>query len=152
MDRTERVYLSGRRFAVVALIAGIGVAGCGSSSSKPKLTKEQFLTQANAICKAGNEKTQAEANKLGSKPTQAQAVNLVTKSFVPEIQGEITAVRALAVQTADKAKLTGIMNLAQSDLDKVKANPALLVSNAQPFKDFAAEAHPYGLTQCASGS
>lgn len=151
MDRKQRIHASARRFAAAAAIATIGIAGCGGSS-KPKLSKAQFLTQANAICKSGNAKQNAQAAKLGNNPTQAQAVSLVTKSFIPEIQIQITGVRALAVQTADKAKLTRMLALAQADLDKVKANPTLLFGNAKPFTDFAAQAHPYGLTECAATS
>lgn len=150
------MYSSGRRLALAALalaalVLAVAVAGCGSSSSKPKLTKAQFLTQANAICKTSNEKTAAAGAKLGSHPSQAQAIAVIKKDFIPDIQAAITGVRGLAVQTADKAKLTSMIDLAQADLDKVKANPILLFNN-KTFADFAAQAHPYGLTECATNS
>jgi hypothetical protein len=140
------------RIGLVALVTCAVLAGCGSSS-KPKLSKAQFLTQANAICRAGNAKTNAQGATLGAHPTQKQVVDLVEKKFVPEIQAQITSVRALAVQTADKSKLTSMLDIAQSDLDNVKANPAALLSTStSPFHNFAVQARPYGLTECASGS
>ena len=150
MDGSERVCASGRRLVLALLIGAVGVAGCGGSS-KPKLSKDQFLTQANAICRTGNAKTNAEGAALGNNPSRAQIVKVVDTQFVPEIQSEITAIRALAVQTADKSKLTSMLDLAQAGLEKLKSNPLLAAANgkASPFADFAAQAHPYGLTQCA---
>lgn len=147
------------RIGLVGLILGLAVAGCGSSSKsssstsvKPALTKAQFLVQANAICKAGNAKTQARGRALGNNPSRAQIVSYVTKFLAPEIQSQINAVRALAVQTADSAKLTSMLDLAQADLDKVKANPLSIATNASPFHNFGVQAHAYGLTQCAANS
>jgi hypothetical protein len=137
---------------LVALVVGVGaVAGCGSSSSSSaasKLTKAQFLTQANAICRAGNAKTNAIGQSLGANPSRAKVVAAVEKRFVPAIQAQITEIRALAVQTADKNQLTSILNLAQADLNKLKADPTL-IANTKLFADFAAQGHPYGLTECA---
>ncbi len=153
-NRGLRRNYTGRRLALAALVIGLGIGGCGSSSSKPKLTKDQFLSQANAICSAGNAKTNAQGQALGPHPSQASATRVVQTQFVPEIQTEINSIRALAVQTADKSKLTSMLNLAQSGLNDLKANPALIAANANssPFHDFAAQAHPYGLTQCAPTS
>ncbi len=148
----DRIYLRSRRLAVVGLITGLGIAGCGSSSSKPKLTKAQFLSQANAICAGGNAKTNALGASLGNNPSKATADRVIKTGFVPEIQSEISAIRALAVQTADKSRLNNMLDLAQADLEKVKANPALLIGSASTFHDFASQAHAYGLTKCAQQS
>jgi hypothetical protein len=134
-----------------ALIVALAATGCGSSSKKPALSKQQFLAKANGVCTAGNNRLTAAANKLGNSPTLPQVVRYVRTVFVPDIQGQINAVRPLADQTADKAKLDGMLNLAQADLDKVKATPSLAV-NAKVFHNFAQQAHPYGLTACAPQS
>jgi len=154
VERSPGVTTVGRWLTGAAVVIGLGVAGCGSSSSKPKLTKAEFLTQANAICQAGNARTNALGTSLGAHPSQAKILKVTTGKIIPEVQGEITAVRALAVQTADKTKLTSMLDLAQSDLNKVQANPTLLFTSASssPFRDFATQAHSYGLTRCASGA
>lgn len=144
---------------VTTLIVGLGAAGCGSSSSSnttstTALTKPEFLAKANAICKAGNKLSNAAASKVfpkNTKPTQAQVTSYV-KIVAPEIQTQITGIRALGAPPGDEAMVASMLNMAQQDLDKVKSNPALLVSNTDAFADFAKVAHPYGLTSCDSQS
>lgn len=141
------------RLTLVALAAVVSVgvvAGCGSS--KPAITKTAFLTKGNAICAQGNKVTNAAGASLGNNPTRAQVVAVVKTKFVPSIQGSITSIRALGAPKGDKAKVTNMLNLAQADLNKVKSNPLVLVGNSNTFADFAKVAHPYGLTQCATGS
>ncbi len=140
-----------------AVVALLGVAGCGSSSSsssssaKPAITKTAFLAKGNAICAKGNAQQNAESAALGAKPSQAQLTNLVQTKLVPSIQSQINAIRALGAPAGDEAKVTMMMDVAQADLDKVKKDPSLITSNSL-FNNFSAIAHPYGLTQCASGS
>lgn len=140
------------RVVCTAAVAVVAVAGCGSSSSG--VSKAQFLKQANAICQRGNQVTNAAANKAfpssGKQPTPAAIASFVRKTDVPEIQRQIDQIRALDKPPADKTKIDAMLALAQADLDRVKADPtALVASNAHPFKNFAALAHPYGLTSCA---
>ena len=46
-----------------------------------------------------------------------------------------------------------MLNLAQADLNKIKANPtSLLTSKTNPFTNFANIAHPYGLKACAKNA
>jgi ABC-type Fe3+-hydroxamate transport system substrate-binding protein len=119
----------------IALVA----AGCGSSSdsnstssstSSAALTKAEFLVKANAICAAGNK----------------------VKASVASIQAQIDGVRALGAPSGDESTVKNMLDIAQADLDKVKSNPALLNGGGDTFGDFAALAHPYGLTQCAPDS
>ncbi len=141
---------------VTTALAGLLAAGCGSDSSKststtastPTITKTAFVTKANAICAAGNKVVNAANSKLGQNPTRPQVLAVVRSVDIPSIQGQITAIRALGVPSGDEATVSKFLGLAQTDLDKVKANPLLLTSDTDPFADFAKVAHPYGLTQC----
>lgn len=151
MPQTRRLELA---LAITAtLTVGLGAAGCGSSSSTtttaPAITKTAFLAQANAICTQGNAKLGAVIAKLGNNPTHAQIVAFVTKTEIPSIQSQITAIRALPEPSADQTTITNFVNLAQADLNKLKANPLLIAGKTSPFTDFAKVAHPYGLTACA---
>ena len=136
------------------LIAGLA-AGCGSSNSNSTstaaLSKAAFLAKANAICKQGNQKQSAAQQALGKSPTQAQITSFVTATAIPNIQAQIVQIRALGAPSGDQAKVTSMLALAQVDLNKVKSDPTLLTSGNQ-FANFAAVAHPYGLTSCAAGS
>jgi hypothetical protein len=129
------------------------VAGCGSSSSSSSaaaITKTAFLTKANAICRKGNAATDKAGAKLTHNSTKAQVAAVVKTSFIPSIQGQITAIRALGAPSGDQAKVTHMLNLAQADLNTVKSDPLNFLNN-NTFANFAKIAHPYGLTACASG-
>jgi hypothetical protein len=146
--------------AVVAAVAALLIvglaAGCGSSNSSSTstaaLSKPSFLAKANAICKQGSQKQGAAQSALGKQPSQTQVTTYVNSSFAPNIQAQIDGVRALGAPSGDQATVTKMLDMAQADLNKVKASPALLTGKADPFADFANLAHPYGLTSCAPNS
>ncbi len=73
------------------------------------------------------------------------------RTLAPDIQSQIDGIRALGAPAAEQATVTSMLSVAQTDLNKVKSNPALLASGP-PFADFAKVAHPYGLTACAQNS
>jgi hypothetical protein len=152
----------GRLFAGLAVVTALVVlAGCGSSSSssssssstssKVALTKTQFLAQGNAICTQGNKSLAASEKALGNSPTDAQFVAFLSGPFKTEIQKQIDAIRALGAPTADQSTVTHMLDVAQSDLDSVTANPkAAEAAKTSPFKNFSQLAHAYGLTVCAA--
>jgi len=136
------------------LTAALAVAGCGSSSSSssaPSITKAQFVAKANAICVAGNAVTTKAAMKLGSNPSAAQILAYTKGTLIPTIQGQINAIKALGAPKGDEATVSSFLALAQADLNKLKANPSLIIKGGPTlFHDFALKAHAYGLTKCAA--
>jgi len=146
--------LAGAAFATLAV--ALVAAGCGSSSSSSTsttaaLSKADFVAQANAICSKGNKVTDAAGAQLGKGSSAAQVAAVVTKSFVPGIQSQIDAIKALGAPAGDESTVSSMLGLAQADLDKLKADPSLL-GDPKLFSDFANAAHPYGLTACAPNS
>jgi hypothetical protein len=143
----------------VAALSAVVVSGCGSSSknssssSSSSITKTDFLAKGNAICRAGDARLNAASAKLGNNPSKTQIIDYVTKTFLPQIQGDINGIRALGAPKGDEATVSGFLSLAQADLDKIKSNPVLVVTGGPAlFHNFAAKAHPYGLTACAARS
>jgi hypothetical protein len=136
------------------LLIGVGAAGCGGSSSAskttPAITKAAFVAKANAICGQADPVLSAAGAKLETRPPKAQIAALVRTTYVPSIQAQITAIRALGVPSGEQAVVTNMLTLAQADLSKIKSNPALVATDV--FGDFAKVAHPYGLTACAPTS
>lgn len=137
------------------LLIGVAVAGCGGSSSTaskttPAITKAAFVAKANAICGQADPVLSAAGAKLETRPAKAQIAALVRTTYVPSIQAQITAIRALGVPSGEQAVVTNMLTLAQADLNKIKSNPALVATDV--FGDFAKVAHPYGLTACAPTS
>jgi hypothetical protein len=151
--------LGGAFVGVVLVLAGLLVGGCGSSSSssssstaaaKPALSKAQFIAQGNAICTQGNKNLAAAEKQLGSNPTEAQFAAFLGGPFKSEVQRQITALRALGAPAGDSGTVSHILGLAQSDLDRVSADPkSFVTAKTSPFKDFSTAAHAYGLTVCA---
>lgn len=151
--------LTGKLAVATMLVVGLGAAGCGgggkskSTASTPALTKTEFLTRGNAICKSGNDRINARGKQMfkpQSRPTQAQRKQFGVFA-IGVIQGEIDGVRGLRPPTADRAKVARIVDTAQKDLDKVKGDPASLTGPGDPFKDANKLANDYGLTACGSG-
>ena len=141
---------------VTAALVTTIAAGCGSSNSSSTTTtaisKSEFLTKANAICKQGSKTLTASQEALGKNSSQAQINAYVTNTAVPNIQSQIDQVRALGAPAGDEAKVSSILALAQADLNKIKSDPSLFVGKTDQFANFAKVAHPYGMTSCAPNS
>jgi hypothetical protein len=155
------------RCSVGALVGlGLAVAGCGSSTSSSTststatkaaaLTKVQYLAYGNAICKQGSAAQQAALlaylKQQGVNPnaqlTNAQVTKAAKAVAIPRIQAQINRIKALGAPSGDQQTVNAMLAAAQSDLDKVKHNPALFGSGNQ-FADAGKLLHGYGLTACA---
>ena len=137
------------------LVAGVAAAGCGSSSKTAStttaaITKAELLAKGNAICGKADPVLSAAGAKIEANPPKAEVAALVRTTYVPSIQAQITQIKALGVPAGEQARVTSMLALAQADLEKIKANPALIATDV--FADFAKVAHPYGLTACAPTS
>jgi hypothetical protein len=158
----RRLAVTKRVVATLAVaVAWLVVAGCGGSSSSTTttaaaLTKSQFLAKGNAICKKGNQaidKAARQAFSKGQRPSGSQLKDFATKTLIPNIQEQITAIKALPAPSGDQAQVTKIVTDAQAALDKAKQDPSSLTSNGQgPFKQVNQETKAYGLTACAGGN
>jgi hypothetical protein len=151
--------------AITALC--VPVAACGSSksnssstSSKPAITKAQFLAQGNAICTKGDARQNADvvayakAHHISLKkmPTRAQLVALVRHVSVPDIQASISSLRALGAPKGDEQKVTAMLDASQQALDRIRQNPSLLAGNTSPFTGASGRLHSYGLIECAKNA
>lgn len=146
------------RVAIVALaslaVGAVAVAGCGgddeTSSTTAAISKEDFLTQGNQICAEGNKKFDEGLKQLqgegGNEPSEADIEQFATDSAVPIIQEQIDQLRALGIPSGDEDQVNAFLDSAQSDNDKLEADPSLLTSNL--FADTNKLAHQYGLTEC----
>lgn len=139
------------------LIAGLLVAGCGSSSSSTTtattaaLTKAEFASRGNAICKAGNLANEKAGKSLGNNPSKSEFEKYVTDSAVPTIQTQITAIAALRAPAEYEATQQEVVKTAQATLDELKAKPALLGTKGL-FASTNKLAAKIGLTSCAAES
>lgn len=165
----RRFMITGAAPIAVLFLAGLFVAGCGSSSSTATttttattamITKAEFVAKGNAICLGGNKKEAAGfaafAKKHGisekEEPTKAQQAELVETVFAPNIQSQIDAVKALGAPSGQEQQVTSALATAQEALNKVKAKPEIAFGKPGPFKATGEQLHALGLTQCAKES
>lgn len=143
---------SGAIAVAMLLVVALLAAGCGSSSSDStaKLTKPQFLAQANAICSKGNRQLASAEKALGTQASPSQFESYVADEWAPAIQDQIDGIEALDAPSADQDTVSNMLEIAQQDLNKVKGDPTSLTNES--FASFAKLAHPYGLTGCAPTS
>jgi hypothetical protein len=153
---------NGGLVSVAILTVGLVLSACGSSNNSTTttaLTKAQFLTKGNAICKHGNVQITKAAHQQLSRtkypngpPPQAVLTKFATVTLIPTIQSEINGIKALGAPSGDQAKVTAIVTSAQAALDKGKANPTLVIQkNSTLFANANKLSKAYGLTACGGG-
>jgi hypothetical protein len=152
--------------ALAIAVLAFAAAGCGddetttdsgasgaTGASGPPLSQEEFVSEGNAICKAGNKEIeQAASETFSGQPTPAQVEQFATDAAIPSIQGQIDAIRALQPPEDVAGDVETFLNDAQDALDQVQDDPQLLAAegNADPFADVGDEADAIGLDECAS--
>ena len=149
---------------MAALIVGVCVAGCGSSSSTTTettaaITKAEFVAKGNAVCAKGEKAQEAEINayvkKNGlekQKPTKAQNVEIVETVLAPNIQSQINGVKALGAPSGEEQQVNSALELSQQTLEKIEANPELAFGKGNPFAAAGKQLHALGLKECAPNS
>jgi hypothetical protein len=136
-----------------ALAVGLIAAGCGGDDdddSSDALTKQEFIAQGNAICKAGNAEIDAAAEETFAKngqPTPAESDAFVTDTVVPNVQGQIDDMRALGIPEEDADQVNGILDEAEGIVDELEADPSSI--EGDPFAPVNGDLKDYGLTTCA---
>lgn len=147
-----------------ALIVGVCVAGCGSSSSTTTettaaITKAEFVAKGNAVCVKGEKAQEAEINayikKNGlekQKPTKAQNVEIVETVLAPNIQSQINGVKALGAPSGEEQQVNSALELSQQTLEKIEANPELAFGKRNAFAAAGKQLHALGLKECAPNS
>ncbi len=148
----------------VLLLAAVVVAGCGSSSSTTTTTtaaisKAEFVVKGNAICAAGEKAQEARFEAFGKshglknmEPTKAQKTELVETVFVPNVQHQINAVKALGAPSGEEQQVEEALETSQQALEKAEANPELFFAKQSPFREAGQQLHAVGLTKCAQGT
>lgn len=140
---------------LVLLALGVVVAGCGgsapadTSAAEMGITKADFIAQADAICKAGDDKIGEAAGMNATKKGQDE---FVKNTIVPTIQSELDQVRALPVPAGDEDQVKAILDSGQDGLSEVQQDPSLLMDNkTNPLDDSSKLAAQYGLKVCGQG-
>jgi len=145
-------------------LAGLVVAGCGSSNSSSTettaaISKAEFVKQGNAVCVKGEKAQEAEVNAYVKKhglekqqPTKAQNAELVETILVPNIQSQIDGVKALGAPSGEEQQVSSALELSQQTLEKIEASPELAFGKENAFAAAGKQLHALGLKECAPNS
>jgi len=136
--------------------AGAGGASGATGVSGP-LSKEEWITKADAICKQGDQEIDQEAQQVfggDQQPSQEEQEQFVTETALPNTQEQIDQIEALPPPEGDEDQVNAILDAAQSGIDETKADPSLLREGgggADPFAEANKLAADYGLKVCGQG-
>lgn len=141
--------------ALVALVAAaLPAAGCGGSDDD-ELTKAEFITQADAICKKAHDQFEKDFNQAfadNQQPSQAELNKFAESTLVPGVQGEIDDISELNPPSADEGQVNAIIEAVQAGANKIKADPGVLSPKVKfdPQKKGHQLAGEYGMKECAT--
>src|ERR1035437_6931787 len=125
------------RVAAGAFLAGIVLVGCGGSGTSGTLSDAQFISQANAACKAGASATTALAV-----PTDVASTAKYIANAVPIIQKYERQLAALVAPSAKQKEYKRMLSLMQEEIAQLsiagKAAAARDVQKVQSIYSSAA--------------
>lgn len=140
--------------AVASLLFGL-LAAC----SGDKLTQEEFVAQANEICRAGNaELEQLVEETFPTTDDEAEIQAFVEEegpafidAFVSNVRGQIGDIRDLNAPSDLEDEVDQVLNDASEVLDTIAdgSPEEFLLSEENPFADVDAGLLALGLTTCA---
>jgi len=158
--------MSGRgAFAVLVGVLGAAIAmfGCGGGGgsdtavAESSISKAQYVKQAEAVCKKGNEEMEADfavfyrENEDVKKPTESLYVNLFEEVLEPNVSTEIEELRKLDVPKGDAAQVETMLNAREESLTIAESEPKAIIENSKKvFGKASRLAGEYGLNDCAN--
>jgi hypothetical protein len=133
--------------------AATTTTGATGAAGGAPLSKEQFIAEANAICKQGTKELDQAAGEVfgkGQEPSQEEQERFITETALPNTQAQIDAIRALTPPEGDEEQITAILDEAQQELDELEQDPGSLTEGGEdPFADVNRMLREYGITTCA---
>lgn len=143
-------------FATAAGAALLAVAGCDDDDETTSgdgrsagdgaaiaLSQEDFVEQANAICRAGTKELDRAREGIG----EAELEAFVTGVLVPSIRGQVDAIRTLPAPGELNAEVQSFLDEAEAAVEALEADPSLIDQDV--FADVNRQAEELGLTECA---
>lgn len=153
---------------VVAVVASccLSLTGCGddapttsadkssdqtSETVAATLTKDEVITQGDAICSESNARIDTADDSFidPANPTEAEFRVAVTDVVIPEINGQITALRALEAPAEDAATIDSMLDALESSVATLEANPLALLED-DTFAEANTIAQAYGFLVCGA--
>ncbi len=144
-----------RTYSLAAVLAAAGIAaGCGGGGDDTQ-PKSDWIKQADAICKKGNDEINAEVKKQFSsgRPSSQDQEKFATDTLIPNIQDQVDQINDLTPPSPGEDQAKQVLDDAQNSIDTAKKDPTLLTDQAQgqdPFAKTNQAAKAFGLKVCGS--
>lgn len=159
--------MSGRGvFAVLVgvLVAAVAMVGCGSGGggsdtavAESSISKAQYVKQAEAVCKKGNEELEADfatfvrEKENVKKPTESDYAELLERVVAPNISAETEELWELDVPQGDASQVEAMLSAREESLTIAEGEPKALIENSEKVFGKASKlADAYGLKDCAT--
>lgn len=149
---------------VIAVVASccVSMTGCGddapatsddkgSETAAPLLTKDELITQGDAICTESNTKIDAADDSFidPANPTEAEFRVAVNDVVIPEIRAQVTALRALRAPAEDATTIDSMLDAVESGVATLETDPLALLQG-DVFGEANAIAQGYGFLVCGA--
>lgn len=149
---------------VIAVVASccVSLTGCGddapaksddkaSETAAPLLTKDELITQGDAICTESNAKIDAADDSFidPSNPTEAEFRVAVNDVVIPEITAQVAALRELRAPAEDAATIDSMLDAVEAGVAALEADPLALLEG-DVFGEANAIAQGYGFVACGA--
>lgn len=126
-----------------------GASGASGASGSAALTKDEFITQADALCKTGDEVINTAGQAFGSsQPSGAELKQFVDTTLVPTIQSELDGIKSLTPPAGDEDQVNQIVTDVEDALAQTKDDPSSVLQQTGPFDKANQDAGDYGLKVC----
>jgi hypothetical protein len=135
--------------AALALIA----AGCGGDDEGEALTKEEFITQADEICAAGDEEITATADEqfgeLEEEPPVEEQEAFLTDVVAPNYEDQLAQIRELNPPEEDAEQVDELLSALEDLIAQLRDEPSAVLEATEP-PEASTLAQEYGLQNCGS--
>lgn len=136
------------------IIAAVLVAGCGSGgdTSTAALSKAEYVKQANAICKKGQQSREAAVNELaeevkpGADPGELPKSGLV-KAVIDPLATMVDELAALPAPEGDEAQVEAFVQGYEKAVEEIEEDENAAF-NGELFAEPDGKALKYGLEDC----
>jgi len=147
-------------FVAAAIVVALVMVGCGgsdSSTAASSISKEEFITKADAICKKGTERLQAAIGRVLknqpniTKVSKGEQEKIVATAMVPSVSREVKELRALPIPEGDEEKVDAMITALEEGVETAERDPeAVTKSSDAVFGISSRIAGEYGLEACGS--
>lgn len=137
-----------RRIVIsLSLLLALVAAGCAGDD---RLSKEEFVEQANAICEKGNDALEAAADELvqDGEPSEEDLEDLIDTA-VENVGSQLDEIEELSPPEDMEEDVEDLIETAREELqDLEEAGSEAFTSGGNPFEESNEKARELGLEEC----